>query len=85
MDFELAGIGIKEFDIAWAIILRPGQKFLKTSIEVETFLNGYKKLGTFNREYVKYYMILIYSWFYKIGDEEYKKFVLNLLNKMINK
>ena len=30
LDWELSGIGNKEFDIAWAIINRPSQKFLKT-------------------------------------------------------
>ena len=30
LDFELAGYGNKEFDIAWAVFRRPGQKFLRT-------------------------------------------------------
>lgn len=30
LDFELSGLENKEFDVAWALILRPGQKFLRT-------------------------------------------------------
>ncbi len=30
LDFELAGYGNRDFDIAWAVFRRPGQKFLRT-------------------------------------------------------
>ncbi len=77
LDFELSGIGNKEFDIAWAIINRPDQKFLKDRKEIDTFLKGYDKVGSYNWEYVQYYMCLIYSRFYFIGEEDYKGFVKN--------
>ncbi|MBQ5769685.1 MAG: aminoglycoside phosphotransferase family protein, partial [Clostridia bacterium] len=38
LDFELAGYGNRDFDIAWAIIRRPGQRFLKTKEEQNLFL-----------------------------------------------
>ena len=34
LDFELAGIGDKEFDIAWSLILRPDQRFMKIKIHL---------------------------------------------------
>lgn len=84
LDFELSGIGNKEFDIAWAIINRPGQKFLKNPKEVDQFLKGYRKFGTYNNEYIQYYMCLIYSRFYFLGEEDYKIFVKNWFLKFSN-
>lgn len=85
LDFELSGIGNKEFDIAWSIIRRPGQKFMKTVEEINLFLKGYSLLNSYNFEYLKYYMILIYSYFYYVGydDEEYKNYVIDFLKKSI--
>ena len=80
LDFELSGWGNKEFDIAWALILRPGQKFMNTDEEISLFMEGYRSEGTCNWDYVKYYMILIYSYFYKIGrtNVEYLSYVKNV-------
>lgn len=80
LDFELSGRGNKEFDIAWALILRPGQKFMNTDEEISLFMEGYRSEGTCNWDYVKYYMILIYSYFYKIGrtNVEYLSYVKNV-------
>lgn len=77
LDFELSGIGNREFDIAWAIILRPGQRFMKTEKEIECFLNGYASSGEFDEKAVRYYMVLIYLYFYRIGrnDTEYAHFI----------
>ena len=82
LDFELSGIGNKEFDIAWAIILRQDQKFLREPIELEAFFNGYKSINTFNQKYVKYYMILIYIWFYEFSDNDHKQVIVNEINKL---
>lgn len=68
LDFELSGLGNKEFDIAWALILRPGQRFLKTETEINRFLDGYRSEGSLNIDYVKYYMVLIYTRFYDVGE-----------------
>ncbi len=70
LDFELSGIGNREFDIAWAVIRRPGQNFLKTEQELELFLKGYRSVSECNLEYVRYYMVLIYSYFYQIGSDQ---------------
>ena len=83
LDFELSGIGNKEFDIAWAIIRRPGQKFLNTKEEVRLFLKGYSKMGTYVSHNVIYYMALIYQYFYQIGndDQEYQTYVFSWLEE----
>ncbi len=79
LDFELSGMGIKEFDIAWALILRPGQRFLRTQTEINEFLKGYSKKTTFNLDKVKYYMAQIYLYFYfsNENNEEYTGYIKN--------
>ena len=83
LDFELSGIGIREFDIAWAIINRPGQRFMNTQIEIDTFLNGYSMLERFDVKSVYYYMIQIYCWFYPLGKDEYHEFVQKEMDRLI--
>lgn len=87
LDFELSGIGNREFDIAWAIILRPGQRFLNTKEELELFKEGYSSLETANWEYVKYYMVLIYSYFYSAGSDAagYQEYVLHRFREYCRK
>ncbi|MCB2209260.1 aminoglycoside phosphotransferase family protein [bacterium] len=70
LDYELSGLGNREFDIAWACLLRPGQKFLDTWEEIELFLAGYTSEDTFDRGAFNYYFVLIASWFYSIGASE---------------
>lgn len=84
LDYELAGYGIKEFDLAWAVFLRPGQKFLKTIEEIKCFLAGYQQTQCFNGNTFKYYYILIASYFYSMGDEIYRKTVIDLVNRVID-
>lgn len=84
LDFELSGYGNKEFDIAWAITVRPSQEFLKEQQEIDSFISGYKTIGECNLEYLKYYMVLIYSWFYELGGPKYKDFVANKMYDIIN-
>ncbi len=83
LDFELSGVGNRDFDIAWAVILRPGQRFLNTPEELELFLNGYESAGRCNRCNVRYYMALIYSRFYDIGRDEpgYREYVARWLRQ----
>ena len=85
LDWELSGIGNKEFDIAWAIINRPSQKFLKTDKEVKEFIRGYKSLNPCKVNYVRYYMILIYSHFISVNkdNKKYQEFVRKWLKRKI--
>lgn len=81
LDFELSGIGNREFDIAWAICLRPGQRFLNTKAEIIRFLEGYESRGEFDLDSVKYYMIQIYSYFYTFegNESEYLEYIMQEL------
>lgn len=70
LDFELAGYGNRDFDIAWALFLRPSQNFLKTHEERTLFLQGYERYGRLNREAVVYYMAQCYVYFLSFcGDD----------------
>lgn len=75
LDFELAGMGNREFDIAWSLILRPGQKFMQTEAELQKFISGYSSVGNCSHGLVRYYMVLIYTRFLKFGDEQYEQFI----------
>ena len=89
LDFELAGYGDHDFDLAWALFLRPGQRFLGTGEEAECFLNGYRKAGGHcDAEAVRYFMAQCYVHFLGfIKDADYCDYVrgwLKQLNTGIN-
>lgn len=86
LDFELSGYGNRDFDIAWAIIRRPGQRFLKTKEERNLFLKGYSKCGEYNLSNIQYYMAQIYVRFMNAFDEdpEYGTFVHTWLSENIH-
>ncbi|MCH5278924.1 MAG: aminoglycoside phosphotransferase family protein [Christensenellaceae bacterium] len=83
LDFELSGYGNRDFDIAWALLLRPGQNFLKTEEERQRFLEGYGKLGLFDERAVKYYMAQSYVHFmlFSSNDTDYMEYARNWLLK----
>ncbi|MBR0161231.1 MAG: aminoglycoside phosphotransferase family protein [Oscillospiraceae bacterium] len=85
LDFELAGYGNRDFDIAWALFRRPGQKFLKTKAEQDEFLKGYSQFGAYDPEAVQLYMVQCYVYFLQFSrdDAEYCDYVWNWLNKVI--
>ncbi len=76
LDFELAGIGNRDFDIAWALLLRPGQTFLKTDEERSEFLRGYSELGEYDFCAVKRCMAQCFVYFLEFSgsDEEYCRY-----------
>lgn len=87
LDFELSGYGIREYDLAWALTLRPGQKFLKTRIERDLFLKTYGRYHDFHRETLNYYMIVFSMYFYSISmepeDSSYRRDILKIINEII--
>jgi len=83
LDFELSGEGIREFDIAWALVLRPGQRFLKTREERNLFLAGYSEAQTFSKRAFCYYYALIACRFFSMGDAEYKNELKRILNEIM--
>lgn len=88
LDWELSGLGWREFDIAWALILRPAQAFMKTQEERNKFLEGYRQHSTYKEEHLKYCMVMIYQYFYGMGkqmnDIEYTEFVMGEMLRLIN-
>ena len=85
IDYEYSGKGLKEQDIAWAIVLRPGQKFMNTKEEINAFLEGYKSIGTYDKEKLKWCLVNGYIHFYLMNknNHDYRKSVINLL-ELIN-
>lgn len=81
LDFELSGYGDRYMDIAWAIFLRPGQRFLKTEEERAEFLKGYRKFGPCDEGALQYYTAQFYVWFLKsCGDDpEYSAYIRSWL------
>jgi len=81
LDYELSGYGIREFDMAWSVFLRPGQSFPIFMDEVESFLKGYK--DAYDLSSFHYYYVLIAAHFFPLGDDEYKKNVNKLIKEAI--
>ena len=81
LDFEYSGIGFKEQDIAWSIVLRPCQLFLDTINEINRFLEGYKEDNTYNEALLKWCLVNAFCHFYLMNsDEKYRKKVITLLD-----
>ena len=80
LDYELSGRGVREFDLAWAVVLRPGQEFLKTRAELERFLEGYRATQNFSYPAFRYYYILAGLRFYGMGDEAYRQDLRRILD-----
>lgn len=82
LDFELSGYGDREFDIAWAMCLRPGQKFLQTAQEQEIFLQGFDPAPDLYA--VHYHMAQIYVYFLTFSGEDraYSDYVRQWLRRV---
>ena len=81
LDFEMAGYGSRDFDIAWALFTRPGQKFMKSEEELQEFLKGYGEIGEYDLCAIRFYMAQCYTWFLEFTkDKEYCEYARNRLN-----
>lgn len=81
LDFELAGYGNRDFDIAWALFRRPGQRFLTTPEEEQRFLDGYDEVGAYDLPAIHYYMAQCYVYFltFRNNDQEYNDYIRHWL------
>ena len=70
LDWELAGMGDREFDIAWAMLRRPGQRFMVRAEEYEAFLAGYRRLGVYDVQRLRYYLACAMMRFAAIGADD---------------
>lgn len=85
LDWEYSGKGHKEQDIAWALCLRPQQKFLNSLEDIKIFLDGYKKLGEYDSKKLKWCLINGYLHFYLMNkDINYKQKIIKLMEIIIN-
>ena len=84
LDFELSGIGNRDFDIAWAMFRRPGQKFMKTEAEQYAFLKGYQQVAPCDRNAIHYYMAQCYVYFLQFSgdDTEYCDYIRSWLKQL---
>jgi len=86
LDWEYSGVGHKEQDIAWAIVLRPGQCFLDNIDDIKEFLKGYETNGNYDFNRIKWCYINACAHFYLMNKEEsYKDKLISLMNIFINK
>ncbi len=86
LDFEYSGRGFKEQDIAWACILRPTGNFMDTKEDINYFLEGYKKIGSFDYEKFKWCYINASIHFYlmNMNNKEYQEKLKKLIDYMLN-
>lgn len=68
LDFEYSGKGFKEQDIAWALVLRPGQTFMDQYEDIKFFLDGYKSIGNYDTQALKWCLINGYCHFYLMNS-----------------
>ena len=86
IDWEYSGRGFKEQDIAWAITLRYNQKFMDNKEDIDDFLNGYKTIGNYDNQKLKWCIINAYCHFYLMNkDIKYRESLLNTLKILFNK
>ena len=86
LDWEYSGKGFKEQDIAWACILRSTQLFMDNINDINNFLKGYRMIGTYDKNKLKWCFINGYCHFYLLmkDEKEYRKKLRKILLK-INK
>lgn len=85
IDLEYSGLGFKEQDIAWALIFRPGQKFMDDIDDINLFLDGYRSESNFEYDKFKWCYIngSIHFYLMNYENEEYKQKIRNLIEKII--
>lgn len=77
LDWEFAGIGWKEYELAWA--LRARVHFLNSAAERDAILSGYGSIGRYDAEQLRWCEVLNYAHFayWNIdSDPDYASFAL---------
>ncbi len=84
LDWELAGRGDREFDLAWAIVARPGQAVFTSREEEDDILEGYSRIRAFDPGRYRYFKALILSHFAKFGDRDrrYREWMTDELTRL---
>ena len=85
LDWEYSGLGHKEQDIAWALVVRPGQQFFKSLDDITMFLNGYKEKLDYDSSKLKWCLINAYLHFYLMNTNlEYRNLLCELMDLVMN-
>ncbi len=77
VDWEFAGSGWREYDLAWA--LRARSSFLNTKQEREAILDGYEQLSAYDVESLRWCEVLNYlhfAYWTKENEPDYTSFAL---------
>ncbi len=77
IDWEFAGSGWREYDLAWA--LRARLDFLNSESERDALLNGYKQHATYNEDALRWCETLNYlhfAYWNRESESEYTMFAL---------
>lgn len=83
LDWEYSGLGFKEQDIAWALILRPEQQFMDKLEDYKSFLKGYSSVNTFDRSKLRWCLVNGLMHFYLMNQNNKNKIYLTKLKTLI--
>lgn len=86
IDWEFAGEGWKEYDLAWA--LRARQHFLNSQEERDMILKGYLSVGDYNPVSLRWCEVINYlhfAYWNKESNPEYMDFALNKAENLVRK
>lgn len=84
LDWEFAGEGWKEYDLAWT--LRARQHYLNSQEERDLILQGYSSVGTYDPISLMWCEVLNYlhfAYWFKESDPEYMSFALNKGHELV--
>lgn len=84
LDWEYAGKSFKEQDIAWALVLRPGQQFMDNFSDIKAFLDGYKSINNYDDDKLKWCLINGMMHFYLMNRQKVDVEYLNKLKRLID-
>lgn len=86
IDYEYSGLGFKEQDIAWALVLRPGQTFFDNLEDISCFLEGYLSYSKYDFQKLNWCYINACVHFYLMNSNgKYKDklmFLMDNFNKL---
>lgn len=85
LDWEYSGLGFKEQDIAWALVLRPEQQFMDKLEDYKIFLKGYSSVNTFDSSKLKWCLINGLMHFYLMNKNTKNSSYLTKLKSLIEK
>ena len=82
IDWEFAGQGIKEGDIAWAVTARQNCNIYLDEKDVRAFISGYLSVNSINEKALRWYRVKCLLFFYEMVCEEDEKYASGLMKKI---